>query len=70
MAETKKKRGGFTGTPRKPVYGEGERMQAKTITLPPSYWAIIEALPGNNLSEKVRGMVENADSVLLGRLPT
>lgn len=63
-------KGGFTGTPRKPVYGAGERMQAKTITLPPSYWAIINGLPGNNLSEKVRGMVENAGTINLGQLPT
>lgn len=63
-------KGGYTGTPRKPEYGEGERMQARTITLTPTHWAKIEAMPGKNLSDKVRGMVEAADSVLLGNLPT
>lgn len=65
-----KAKGGFSGVPRKPDFGEGEKMEAKTISLPPSYWAYIDQLPGRNRSEKIRLFVDNNSAILLGKLPT
>lgn len=67
---TKRKRGGYTGTPRKPEYGDGENMIARTVTLPPSDWDFIESLPGKNRSEKIRRLIEDSRTLPLGRLPT
>lgn len=63
-------RGGYSGVPRVPDYGEGEKMEAKTISLPPSLWALVDSMPGKNRSDRIRKLIEDSQTIQLGKLPT